>query len=95
MALFDNGLRLGTIGTGLAIGVGALVLAPVVFPAVAAVVRPIAKAAIKSGLILVEKTRELIAETVESVEDMKAEAQAELAGERLSKTPFQPPVEEM
>ena len=83
MALFDNGVKLGT---GLAIGIGALLLAPVVIPALATVVRPIAKASIKSGLLLVEKTREFLAETKETVEDMTAEAHAELAVERQQST---------
>jgi len=79
MALYDNGLKLGT---GLAIGLGVLILAPVVAPAVAAVVRPMAKASIKSVMILFEKATELIAETKESLEDLAAEAHAELAQQR-------------
>ncbi|MEN6441653.1 MAG: DUF5132 domain-containing protein [Syntrophobacter sp.] len=84
MALFDNGFKLGT---GLAIGIGVLVLAPAIVPALAAVVRPIAKASIKSGILLVEKTRELIAEAKETVEDITAEAHAELASERRQEMP--------
>ena len=78
MALF-NGLK---IGTGLAIGLVVIILAPAISPAIAAVVRPVAKASIKSAIILYEKTLELIAEAKESVEDLAAEAQAELAEER-------------
>ncbi|MGA2028099.1 MAG: DUF5132 domain-containing protein [Syntrophobacteraceae bacterium] len=76
MGLFDNGLK---IGTGLAIGLGVLILAPAIAPAVAAVVKPVAKASIKSAILLFEKTTELIAEAKESVEDLAAEAHAELA----------------
>jgi hypothetical protein len=79
MALYDNGLK---VGTGLAIGIGVLILAPIVAPAVAAVVRPMAKASIKSGLILFEKARELIAEAKESLEDLAAEAHAEIVQQR-------------
>jgi hypothetical protein len=79
MAFYDNGLKLGT---GLAIGLGVLILAPVVAPAVAAVVRPMVKASIKSGMVLFEKTRELIAEAKESLEDLAAEAHAELTQQR-------------
>ena len=79
MGLFDNGLK---IGTGLAIGLGVIILAPAIAPAIAAVVRPVAKASIKSAVLLYEKTLELIAEAKESVEDLAAEAQAELAEER-------------
>ena len=83
MALFDNGLK---IGTGLAIGLGIIILAPAIAPAVAAVVRPVAKASIKSGVILFEKARELITEAMESVEDLAAEAHAELVQERQQQT---------
>jgi len=79
MALFDNGIKLGT---GLALGVGAVILVPVLIPAVGAVVRPMARAAIKGGLILVERTRELAAEAAETISDIKAEAEAELAAEK-------------
>jgi hypothetical protein len=78
MALWNNGVKLGT---GLAIGVGALILAPTVLPAVAAVLKPLAKAAIKSGFIIYEKSREVLAETKEVIEDLAAEARAELSQE--------------
>ncbi len=83
MTFFDSGLK---IGTGLAIGLGVLILAPVIAPAVAAVVRPVAKASIKSAILLFEKTTELIAEAKESVEDLAAEAHAELAEQRRQQT---------
>ena len=79
MALFDNALK---IGAGLAIGIGALIVAPKVIPGLESAVRPILKAAIKSGLVLAEKTMEFFAEAKESFEDMTAEAFAELANER-------------
>lgn len=80
MALLDNGLKLGT---GVAIGLGALILVPAVLPVVGSVVKPLAKAAIKGGIILFEKSRELLAETQEVLEDLAAEARAELAGETV------------
>jgi hypothetical protein len=78
MALLDNGFKLGT---GVAIGLGALILAPTVVPAVAAILKPLAKAAIKSGFIIYEKGREVLAETKEVLEDLAAEARAELSQE--------------
>jgi hypothetical protein len=42
----------------------------------------VAKASIKSAILLFEKTTELIAEAKESVEDLAAEAHAELVQER-------------
>lgn len=76
MAFWNNGIKLGT---GLAIGVGALILAPTVVPAVAAILKPLAKAAIKSGFIVYEKGKEVLAETREVFEDLAAEARAELS----------------
>lgn len=76
MAFWNNGVKLGT---GLAIGVGALILAPTVVPAVAAILKPLAKAAIKSGFIVYEKGKEVLAETREVLEDLAAEARAELS----------------
>lgn len=79
MALFDNGFKLGT---GLAVGIGALILIPVVLPVVAEIIRPLVKATIKGGMILIEKGQELAAETKEAIEDLTAEAKAELTQER-------------
>lgn len=79
MGLFDNGLRLGT---GVAVGIGALILAPTIIPVVSAIIRPLAKATIKSGLILIEKGKEVAAEAKEALEDLAAEAQAEIAQEQ-------------
>jgi len=80
MALFDNGLK---IGTPILLGVGILILAPVIAPVVASVVKPLAKATIKTGLTLVQKGRELISEAAESFEDITAEVRAELIAERV------------
>ncbi|GLI34666.1 DUF5132 domain-containing protein [Desulforhabdus amnigena] len=81
MALFDNGLKMGT---GIAVGIGALILAPVVLPVVGSVVKPLLKATIKGGIILFEKGREAIAETAEVLEDIAAEAKAELIKEQTA-----------
>src|SRR5271169_6168753 len=78
MGLLDNGLK-GTILTGLAIGIGAAVLAPAVIPVIAGVAKPVAKAAIKGGLVLFEKGKETFAELGEVVEDLVAEAKSEIA----------------
>jgi hypothetical protein len=79
MAILDNGFKLGT---GLAIGVGAIILAPVVIPAVAAIVKPLLKAGIKGGLVLYDKSIVAIAEAKEVIEDLAAEARAEVSREQ-------------
>jgi hypothetical protein len=68
----------GESGKGLAIGIGAALLAPVVLPALAGLAKPLARAAIKAGIIAYEKGREAAAEFGEVMEDLVAEARAEL-----------------
>lgn len=77
MALFENGFPGNAVG-GLAIGVGAWLLAPVIVPVLATVARPAAKAAIKGGMLLYEKGKELAAGTGEMMEDLMAEVRTEL-----------------
>jgi hypothetical protein len=79
MALFDNGLK---IGTPILLGIGAMILAPVIAPLAASIVKPLVKATIKTGLILVQKGKVVISETAEGFEDITAEVKAELIAER-------------
>ena len=76
MAIFEEVFELGGGAVAaVAIGVGALVLAPVLLPAF----RPIAKAAIKAGVVAYDQARTAAAEMGESIEDLVAEARSELA----------------
>jgi hypothetical protein len=72
---------------GIAIGIGATVFTTAVIPVLpvlAKAARPMARAAIKSGLLLAERGRELIAEVSEELEDVIAETKAELSRENAS-----------
>ena len=71
----------GNIAAGLAIGLGAVVLGPIVLPILAGAGKPMAKAAIKGGIALFEKGKETAAEFGEVFEDIVAEAKAELVEE--------------
>ena len=64
---------------GLAIGVGAIILAPILGPGLAKVGKPVAKAAVKSTIVVYEKTKGVLAEAKEALEDIVAESKAELA----------------
>ena len=75
MAFLEDMFKGGNIVAGLAIGVGAVVLAPVVIPAL----RPIAKSVIKVGLIAYDQGRVALADVNEHTGDIMAEARAELA----------------
>jgi len=77
MALFDDLLK-GETAKGLAIGFGVAILAPVALAALSGVGKPLARAMIKSGILLFEKGRETVAEFGEVIEDLVAEARAEL-----------------
>jgi hypothetical protein len=73
-------------GTGLAIGLGAVVLAPIVIPMVGALVKPVAKGLIKTGMTVYHKTQVMAAETKETWDDLTAEVKAELAQEAVVET---------
>jgi hypothetical protein len=60
-------------------GIAAIVLLPVLVPVMTGVGKPIAKAMIKGGIVLYEKGKGVIAEVGETIEDLVAEAKAELA----------------
>jgi hypothetical protein len=76
MAMFEGWK--GNILGGLAIGIGASVIGPVVVPILATVAKPLTKAAIKGGYLLYEKGRETLAEAQEVIEDLVAETKAEM-----------------
>ncbi len=60
-------------------GIAAVVLLPVIVPGVGKVVKPIAKAAIKGGILFYEKSKGMFSEVGETLEDLVAEAKAEIA----------------
>lgn len=76
MALEDF-FKGGNVVTGLAIGVGTAVLAPVIAPAVSGLLRPAAKAVIKGGILAYDWSRQAAAQVGEAASDMAAEARAE------------------
>jgi hypothetical protein len=70
-----NGFSAGS----LAVGAGVVLLAPIVIPMIGAILKPLAKAIIKGGLIAYEGAKVSLAETKETIEDLAAEAKAEMA----------------
>ena len=73
------GVTVSEFGGAMIIGAGVVLLAPVVVPIVASVMKPLAKAIIKGGIIAYEGAMVAVAEAKETVEDIAAEAKAELA----------------
>ena len=72
-----------SLTTGVAVGVGSLVLAPIVIPMLGALVKPVAKGAIKAGMMVYHRGQIMAAETKESWDDLTAEVKAELAQEAM------------
>jgi hypothetical protein len=69
-----NGMSMGSV----AMGAGVVLLAPVVIPVVGAILKPVAKALIKGGILAYEGAKVSIAETKETIEDIAAEAKADI-----------------
>ncbi len=61
------------------IGVAAAIVAPTVLPALASGFRPLAKAAVKGGLMIYDAVKETVAEAGEQLNDLVAEARSEMA----------------
>lgn len=66
------------VGT-LAAGAGLVLLAPMVAPLVAGILKPVTKTAIKGGILVYDRSKAAVAEARESIEDWTAEAKAEIA----------------
>ena len=67
----------------LLLAAGAILLAPTV----ASLLKPVAKATIKTGVVLYQKSKEALAETGEQLGDLVAEAKAEvMAGQGQQKS---------
>ena len=77
MALFDDVLS-GWVPS-IVVGVGVALVAPILLPAAATGVRPLAKTLIEGGLAVAETVQEFVAEAGEQFSDLMAEAQAERA----------------
>ncbi len=83
MALLEDGIgKIASAGLGTSIGiaVGVVVLAPVLFSLAGRVARPVAKAAIKTGLRIYERGKSVASEGVGAVQGMLAESKAEPGG---------------
>ncbi len=67
---------------GAALGVGVALLVPVALIALAPVVKPLARSALKTGMLAYEKGRESLEELGETFEDVMAEVEEELTESR-------------
>lgn len=67
---------------GVALGVSAAVVAVAAIPIIITASKPLARVAVKSSLLVLEKGREAVAVAEEHFEDLVAEVKAELVAER-------------
>jgi len=81
MALWDSVTEsLGGVSTStLLVGAAAVVLAPVVVPAVLTGLRPIVKTVLKGGIFLYDAVGGMVSEVGEGASDLVAEARSEMA----------------
>ena len=79
MVLFDNGERNVLIGIG--IGLATATVGKGLFPIVGTLGRPLLKAAVKASLLAYDKGMEVSGHLRETIEDLAAEARAELDAE--------------
>ena len=80
MALFDDiieGFGSSWVPTVL-VGIGVALVAPVVVPALAAGMRPLAKAVIRGGIMVYDKGAEALAEAGEQLSHLVAEVRSEI-----------------
>ncbi|MCG8686592.1 MAG: DUF5132 domain-containing protein, partial [Desulfobacterales bacterium] len=62
-----------------AVGAGVVLLAPVVLPIVGSIAKPLIKGVVKGALVTYEGAKVAVAECKETLEDITAEAKAEIA----------------
>lgn len=80
---------------GIALGAGAVVAALLAKSALSrSGGRALLRATIKSGVLAFEKSREILAEAVENLEDIVAEVHDELRAEKMAKNQDMPSSEE-
>jgi hypothetical protein len=91
MAILEKafeGLTEGGAVTGAAVGLGVMLLAPSVLPAIGRALRPLAVGAIKTGITVYNQAAPRLRE---ATEDLVAEARAEIDAESQAGNQSEPP----
>ena len=88
MALLDD-IFGSTLGTGVIVGVGAVLLAPTLLPKAGRIIRPVVKEAVKGGIVLYEGISngisDIVAEATSEVETPAASDSPTTAGRARTK----------
>ncbi len=77
MALLEELFEFEGVGGPLALGLGALLLAPKVLPAVGRILRPVTKEVIKAGIMAYDEARATVSDAYEATGDLVKEARSE------------------
>jgi hypothetical protein len=85
MSLIEDALEGGV--PRVALGLGLVVAAPVVLPAVAAGARPVAKTLVRGYLVAADSARRVASRTREEMSDIVAEVRHEHEGDGEGRTP--------
>ncbi len=88
--LFKDGLKSG-LSSGIVFGIGALVLAPAVLSVAGSLIRPVAKAAIKSGLMAYDWSKRVGSEVAEKVDEVVTESRTGFSGKEGAAAEPSPP----
>lgn len=88
MALWENVTEyVGDVSaSNLLVGAAAVVLIPIVVPAVLAGVRPVAKTVLKGGMLLYDQVGAVVSGAGACVSDLVAEARAEVAASAAARS---------
>ncbi len=78
-------IKIGMNLESLALGAAAILFGPAILTTVAGIARSLLKSGIKGGVLVYDKSKEMLAEARESIEDIAAEAKAEVSGETKQK----------
>ena len=89
MALFED-LTLGSVTSSALVGLGLVVAAPLLLPVVGAVVRPVVRLAIKSGIAAYDTAAALVTTAGEACNQLVTEARAEITPVPMSDAMFPP-----
>jgi len=73
------GISLGLNPATIALGAAAVMFGPALLAMAGSAAKPLLKAGIKGGLLVYGKSKQMVSEAKESLEDLAAEAKAEIA----------------
>jgi hypothetical protein len=78
MRFANINLSSGSIGTGLVVGAGVTLLAPIVYPVIGTLFKSVTKGVVKTGMLAYQGSKGLIENSTSAMQRIYAEAKAEM-----------------